>query len=116
MRLDAVAPTWILRGRSAASRLRSRRSPLRGLDPAVALPIDRQLSERRPHGFHVGKAAPFGACNASGDTIKTKAGPTEGHAAITGDPHSFPYSGLTSVRCLRCTCTRSTEIVTAKEG
>jgi hypothetical protein len=32
---------------TAASRLRSLRSPLRGLDPAVALPTDGQLSERR---------------------------------------------------------------------
>ena len=36
----AVAPTSILRERLAASRLRSLRSPLRGLDPAVALPIE----------------------------------------------------------------------------
>ena len=35
----AVAPTSILRERSAASRLRSLRSPLRGLDPAVAFPF-----------------------------------------------------------------------------
>jgi hypothetical protein len=35
----AVAPDSSLRERSAASRLRSLRSPLRGLDPAVALPV-----------------------------------------------------------------------------
>jgi hypothetical protein len=35
---EAVAPTAIMRERSVASRLRSLRSPLRGLDPAVALP------------------------------------------------------------------------------
>jgi len=39
----AVAPTSIFRERSAASRLRSLRSPLRGLDPAVALPIRRAI-------------------------------------------------------------------------
>jgi hypothetical protein len=40
---NAVAPTSILRARSAASRLRSLRSPLRGLDPPVALPVGRAL-------------------------------------------------------------------------
>jgi len=38
----------ILRERSVASRLRSLRSPLRGLDPAYALPEEWQLSVRQP--------------------------------------------------------------------
>jgi hypothetical protein len=43
LRVIAIAPTSNFRARSAASRLRSLRSPLRGLDPSFALPFRRAI-------------------------------------------------------------------------